>query len=164
MKLIVRLNIMMVLLIISQTLFSQEIDSTLFAKFESNFEQGKSVPVYYQYGFINCWGISDAQRRNWSIESTLLKYLEENQSVKIAILSHTNCRGDKEYNRLLTAVRSQNMKTWFLQRGISTMRINPIGKGGEEPIMDCIDRKNRHIEYETNDRIEIRKIESIEKL
>lgn len=164
MKSLARLKTIIMLLFVSQALFSQEIDSTLLAKFESNLERGKSVTVYYQYGFINCWGISDVQKRNWSIQNTLLKYLKENQSVKIAILSHTNCRGGEEFNRLLTAVRSQNMKTWFLKRGISTMRIKPLGKGAEEPIMDCTDSKNRHIEYGTNDRIEIRKIESIRKI
>lgn len=147
-----------VLLLASQALFSQEIDTALLARIASTFERGNSLEIDYQYGFINCWGISEAQKKNWSILHTFLKYLEENKSVKIAILSHTNCSGNEEYNKQLTKVRAQNMKTWFLKRGISTMRINPIGMGGEQPIIDCTERKNRFAEFETNERIEIRRI------
>lgn len=87
-----------------------------------------------------------------------LLYLEDNELKDIAIISHANCIGNEDYNKELTKIKSQELKNWFLRKGISTMRIKSIGMGRKEPIIMCSKEDKTNIECEKNDRIEIRKI------
>lgn len=154
----IRLIISSILLFNSGLSISQEIDTVLLKNIAFQFEQEKSIVLDYQYGFINCFGISDDQKRNWTVLNTVLRYLEDNESVDIAIISHANCTGNEDYNKELTKIKSQEMKNWFLRKGVSTMRIKSIGMGMKEPITMCSKENKTDIECEKNDRIEIRKI------
>ena len=57
--------------------------------------------------------------------------------MKIEIGTHTDIRGDKEYNKKLSQKRSKAVLEYFGSQGIDTSRITPKGYGEEKPIIHC---------------------------
>ena len=88
-----------------------------------------------------------------------VKVLQDYPDVNLEISGHTDSRGKAEYNLNLSQRRADSVKTYFVQRGISSARLQAIGFGLTRPIADNKTSSGRA----TNRRTEFRLINPSEK-
>ena len=81
----------------------------------------------------------------------LYKILNENAHLNVEIIGHTDSIGSAEYNKELSMKRAVSVREYLVEKGISSSRINCIGKGSEEPLLANTTEenraKNRRIEF-----------------
>ena len=66
--------------------------------------------------------------------------MNEYPSMEISLASHTDSRGDTDYNRWLSRNRSKSAKKYLINQGIKEYRINKIeGFGETRHVNDCYD-------------------------
>ena len=88
-----------------------------------------------------------------------VKVLQDYPEVNLEISGHTDSRGKADYNRDLSQRRADSVKTYFVQRGIASARLQAIGYGLTRPIADNKSSSGRA----TNRRTEFRLINPTEK-
>jgi len=145
----------MLLTICPFILKSQDVDTLLLLKIENRFTLGKSVNIEFKFYYHH----PTEEISNRDILKTILYYLKENKSVKIELISHSDCRGNKDYNRALTKRQAEKIRTWLISNGISKNRIISLGAGGEFPLVECKNCNCTDDLHRKNRRIEIRKLE-----
>ena len=69
----------------------------------------------------------------------LYSYLVQNPSQKIKVLSHTDCRGPRAYNEMLSNNRAREVVRYLIRRGIDENRLAYEGRGESQPVNDCKD-------------------------
>ncbi len=67
----------------------------------------------------------------------LLKILRDNQNIRIQLSSHTDCRGDDDYNLDLSQRRAQSVVDYLIERGIAAQVLVPKGYGESLPSAHC---------------------------
>ena len=66
--------------------------------------------------------------------------MNEYQSMEISLASHTDSRGETDYNRWLSRNRSKSAKQYLIERGIESYRIHKaLGFGETRHVNDCYD-------------------------
>jgi outer membrane protein OmpA-like peptidoglycan-associated protein len=83
-----------------------------------------------------------------------VKVLQDYPEVSLEISGHTDNRGKADYNRDLSQRRADSVKTYFVQRGIASERLQAIGYGMTRPIASNKSQTGRA----TNRRTEFRLI------
>ncbi|UCD33407.1 MAG: AAA family ATPase [Desulfobacterales bacterium] len=77
-------------------------------------------------------------------------YLSRNKNISIIVEGYTDSYGDYVYNRNLSQLRANTVKSYLVGRGASTSQISAIGLGPQNPIGDNANRegrsKNRRVE------------------
>ena len=85
----------------------------------------------------------------WVVED-LATWLNENPSIKITLVGHTDNVGTARYNKRLSQGRVNSVKAELVKRGVGADRVNTVGKGLTEPIADNSTAegraKNRRVE------------------
>ena len=71
------------------------------------------------------------------ILDTLAQFLELNDNIIIQIRSHTDSRGDDDYNLRLSDRRAASVVKYLVKQGIDKERLESIGLGETEPLDDC---------------------------
>jgi outer membrane protein OmpA-like peptidoglycan-associated protein/Tol biopolymer transport system component len=66
----------------------------------------------------------------------LVTLLQKNPELKIEIQGHTDNRGGKAHNQQLSESRAAAVKTFLVEQGIATNRLNSKGYGDSRPIAD----------------------------
>lgn len=110
------------------------------------------LPILYDY---NSAVITPESKR--IIDENLLKLMKDRPNISIEILSHTDSRGNDEYNMVLSQQRAQSVVNYLVSQGISRNRL--IAKGyGESRLknrcsngVDCTEA-----EHQVNRRTEFR--------
>jgi outer membrane protein OmpA-like peptidoglycan-associated protein len=69
----------------------------------------------------------------------LVAFMSRNPGVKVELGSHTDCRGDDDYNRRLAENRARAAVEYVVQRGISHSRISARGYGEDQLVNECGD-------------------------
>ena len=69
---------------------------------------------------------------------TLSQLLADNPSLKIQLNSHTDCRGEANYNLALSQARAQSAVDYLIQKGIARNRLSAKGYGEELPSVECL--------------------------
>lgn len=70
----------------------------------------------------------------------LIVVMNEYPSMEISLASHTDSRGETDYNRWLSRNRSKSAKQYLIEQGIDEYRINKIvGFGETQHVNDCYD-------------------------
>jgi len=81
------------------------------------------------------------------LRTTLLKYPETN----ITIIGHTDSKGTKQYNQILSETRANTVANYTGQNGIDKNRLTAIGKGESDPIATNTTEEgsasNRRVEF-----------------
>jgi OOP family OmpA-OmpF porin len=81
----------------------------------------------------------------------ILRFLNENPSVRIEISGHTDNTGSAAYNVQLSEKRAQSVNNYLVSQGISQSRLTPKGYGSQQPIAsnDTEEgrQKNRRIQF-----------------
>ncbi len=68
---------------------------------------------------------------------SLVAFLKDNPSCKIAIEAHTDSRGETLYNLYLSDFRAKNIKAELVEKGISATQILVVPKGETDPQVSC---------------------------
>lgn len=67
----------------------------------------------------------------------LVEFLELNNNIVIEIRSHTDARGNDDYNLKLSDKRAASVVKYLVEHGINKDRLQSVGKGETEPLDDC---------------------------
>lgn len=95
--------------------------------------------------------ITDQARRELDRVANLMN---ENPSMEIMAETYTDTRGSDSYNKELSQRRSNAVKGYLVGKGIASSRIKSIGRGEENPVIDCENKKCTDEEYEQSRRTE----------
>lgn len=60
--------------------------------------------------------------------------LNENPTMKIELIGHTDNQGQKQYNQLLSENRAKSVVNYLISKGINKARLSYKGKGDQEPL------------------------------
>jgi OOP family OmpA-OmpF porin len=104
-------------------------------------------------------GSADILAGSYVLLDRAVKVLQDYPDVNLEISGHTDNRGKAEYNLNLSQRRADSVKTYFVQRGIASARLQAIGFGLTRPIADNKTSSGRA----TNRRTEFRLINPSEK-
>jgi outer membrane protein OmpA-like peptidoglycan-associated protein len=94
---------------------------------------------------------SDLNEEAEIILAVTLEKLRNNSNLNIEIRGYTDNVGNSNYNKTLSQKRADEVRLWFVKKGIDALRIKAVGKGDLNPIEDNSTEKGR----ELNRRIEI---------
>jgi outer membrane protein OmpA-like peptidoglycan-associated protein len=72
---------------------------------------------------------------------SLVRFLNQNPSVKIELGVHTDFRGDDKLNLALSKKRAGTLRGFLVDRGIAPARIKAIGFGETKPVVEYEDWK-----------------------
>lgn len=102
--------------------------------------------IYYDY---DKWEIRyDAQ----PTLNKLAQTLAENPTIKIQLSSHTDCRGNDNYNEELSQRRAQSAVDYLISKGIESNRLTAKGYGESIPSAACQCSKCSEAEHQANRR------------
>lgn len=90
------------------------------------------------------------KKESYSELDRLVEYLKK-YDIKVQIIGHTDSIGSKDYNLQLSENRAKAVVSYLIKKGIDPSRLQAIGKGDSEPIMDNSLKHNRSL----NRRVEI---------
>ena len=82
----------------------------------------------------------------------LAKNLSLNPNIRIELASHTDCRGDEDYNANLSYKRALSAVEFLIESGIDENRIEARGYGKSRPFVDCICSKCSEEQHQANRR------------
>jgi outer membrane protein OmpA-like peptidoglycan-associated protein len=109
--------------------------------------------IYYDY---DKWDIrNDAQPTLNQLAQTLV----ENPSIKIQLNSHTDCRGNDQYNEELSQRRAQAAVDYLISKGIASNRLTAKGYGETAPAVLCQCNKCSEDEHQANRRTTFKIVE-----
>lgn len=87
--------------------------------------------IYYDY---DKW---ELREESFPTLDELYKIMKNNPGYKIKLGSHTDCRGEADYNLELSLKRANSVVQYLVSKGISKSRLIPIGYGETKLIEDC---------------------------
>lgn len=109
----------------------------------------KTEPILFDYSL---WYLRKISRDRLN---TVIKIMKTNPKMVVEIGTHTDSRGNKGYNQMLSQKRANSVKAYFLEQGIADERIIPIGYGESKPIIVCrTDESCTEEDHEINRRSE----------
>jgi peptidoglycan-associated lipoprotein len=109
--------------------------------------------IYYDY---------DKSEIRADAEPTLNKLaevLQQNPTVKIQLGSHTDCRGQENYNENLSQKRAESAVNFLILKGISSTRLVAKGYGESAPAVSCNCAKCSEDEHQANRRTTFKVVE-----
>ena len=87
--------------------------------------------IYYEF---DKWDIREDAK---PALDTLAKMLYDNPDIRIQLASHTDCRGDDDFNLDLSQKRANAVIKYLMESGISADRLEAIGHGETRPYVEC---------------------------
>lgn len=66
----------------------------------------------------------------------ILRTLNNNPEVRLAIEGHTDSSGEEDYNLTLSEQRAQSVVEYLVDQGVDEGRLTPVGRGEVEPVGD----------------------------
>jgi peptidoglycan-associated lipoprotein len=87
--------------------------------------------IYYNY---NKWNIRDDAKPTLDSLATILM---NNPQINIQLSSHTDCRGDDEYNQILSQKRAESAINYISSKGVAENRLNAKGYGENALAINC---------------------------
>lgn len=88
-------------------------------------------PIYFDF---DKWDITPLAAEELD---KLVKVMKRYPSMVISAQSHTDNRGDNDYNLILSDKRAQSMRAYIISQGIDASRITGVGRGENDPAVDC---------------------------
>ncbi len=85
--------------------------------------------IYYDF---DKWDLKPLAKR--SLDSTVFVLMKEFPSIVVEISSHTDSKGDDEYNKKLSQKRAESVVNYLISKGIASIRLRAKGYGEEKPI------------------------------
>ncbi len=88
-------------------------------------------PIYFEFDKFNI-----TNQAAFELDK-LVAIMEKYPEMIIRAESHTDSRGPAAYNKLLSDKRAKATAQYVISKGINENRISGVGKGEEEPEIDC---------------------------
>ncbi len=85
--------------------------------------------IYYEFDHYKL-----TQAAKNTIDTTLVLLLQEAPEIIIELSSHTDSKGDDDYNMKLSERRAKSVVNYLIQKGIDKTRLYPKGYGKTKPI------------------------------
>jgi len=82
----------------------------------------------------------------------IAEYLKKNKEINLDIAEHTDDRGPKYFNDVLSEKRAQEIKSYLTDKKVDPLRIRAVGYGGKEPLKDCSKENCSVQEHKANNR------------
>ena len=73
----------------------------------------------------------------------MLGVMDENTTIKVTIIGHTDSIGTEEYNQVLSERRAKAVVAYLTANGVTSSRLNYTGKGELEPAVPNTSKENR---------------------
>lgn len=89
----------------------------------------------------------------------LAEVLRQNPGIRIQLGSHTDCRGNDNYNQTLSQRRAESAVNYLISKGIDPGRLSAVGYGESQPAADCACARCTEIEHQTNRRTTFKVVE-----
>lgn len=87
----------------------------------------------------------------------LKSLMDQYPDLVIELSSHTDCRGDNEFNKKLSQRRANSTKAWLVEEGVRQERIKSVGYGETKLLNKCKDKvKCTEEEHQLNRRSEFK--------
>jgi outer membrane protein OmpA-like peptidoglycan-associated protein len=134
-------------------------DKNLFVKLEicaQKADCGKAINLQNILFDLDKYAIKDAAKKELN---RLVRFMQDNPSVKVELSSHTDCRNTDAYNQTLSQNRANASVDYVVSQGIARDRL--VGKGyGESKLLNrCADGVNcSEAEHSINRRTEMKVI------
>jgi peptidoglycan-associated lipoprotein len=90
----------------------------------------------------------------------LAAILQLNPKISIELASHTDCRGQDNYNLNLSQRRAQSAVDYLTESGIGSERLNAVGYGESQPVTSCVCVRCTEDEHQQNRRTTFKIIDS----
>jgi len=104
------------------------------------------LDIYYDY---EKWNIRDDAKPSLN---SLVSLLKLNPQFSIELGSHTDCRGEVDYNQDLSQKRAESVVQYLIQNGISGDRLNPVGYGESRLAVNCVCENCSESQHQINRR------------
>jgi len=109
--------------------------------------------IYYDY---DKWDIRpDAE----PTLNALSEVLRQNPGIRIQLGSHTDCRGNDDYNQNLSQKRAESAVNYLIGKGIDAGRLGAIGYGESNPAVTCVCARCTEAEHQSNRRTTFKIVE-----
>ena len=66
------------------------------------------------------------------------KLLRNNPTLQIQLSTHTDCRGEDDYNLDLSQKRAKSVVDYLISQGIDPQRLVAVGYGETSPNIPCV--------------------------
>jgi outer membrane protein OmpA-like peptidoglycan-associated protein len=90
-------------------------------------------------------------KKSFDILKAVVTVLKANPGLRVRIEGHTDARGGREYNIDLSQRRANSVMRYLVEKGISAIRLTPVGYGPDRPIETNKTAKgrakNRRVEF-----------------
>ncbi|MES2812530.1 MAG: OmpA family protein [Bacteroidota bacterium] len=96
----------------------------------------KTEPIYFDY---DLWYI---RRDSKPILDKVIGLMNKYPDMIVEIGSHTDIRGGKTYNSILSENRAQATRDYFIDKGIDPKRIKAKGYGESQPVVKCANEES----------------------
>lgn len=84
----------------------------------------------------------------------IVNMMNKNESMEILAETYTDIRGSDSYNKTLSQKRADAVRGYLLAKGIAANRVKAVGRGEENPVIDCESKKCTNEEFEQSRRTE----------
>ncbi|SNZ01560.1 OmpA family protein [Flagellimonas pacifica] len=91
----------------------------------------KTQEIHFDYSL---WYLRRESRERLKV---VIQIMKQNPGITIEIGTHTDIRGDKNYNKRLSQKRADVVKDYLIKNGISKKRIIANGYGESRPLVEC---------------------------
>lgn len=109
----------------------------------------KTEPIYFDY---DLWYI---RKESKPILNRVIELMKKYPDMVVEIGSHTDVRGNDQYNLELSSKRAASTRTYFVEQGVPASRIFSKGYGETVPIIRCVpDHSCTEEQHELNRRSE----------
>ncbi|WP_303686028.1 OmpA family protein [Nonlabens dokdonensis] len=78
----------------------------------------------------------------------------KNVSMEILAETYTDTRGSDAYNKTLSQKRADAVRSYIIAKGVDANRIKAVGRGEDNPVVDCESKECSDEEYEQSRRTE----------
>jgi outer membrane protein OmpA-like peptidoglycan-associated protein len=102
--------------------------------------------IYYDF---DKWDIREDARPTLD---SLTQILKQNPNISIELASHTDCRGNDQYNQTLSQRRAESVVQYLISKGINPGRLTAKGYGESEPVETCECEKCTEEQHQRNRR------------
>jgi len=102
--------------------------------------------IYYDF---EKWDIREDAKPSLN---ELITLMNENPDLVIQLSSHTDCRGDDDYNQNLSQKRAQSAVDYIIESGMMPNRIFAKGYGENQPAVTCLCVSCSEEEHQSNRR------------
>lgn len=96
----------------------------------------EGIAVSFDNGILFDFDSSSLRPEGFENLRKLTRIINRDDNTMLMIVGHTDSRGDEDYNLRLSERRAESASRFMISQGLSSSRIQTVGRGEKEPIAD----------------------------